>query len=235
MLDFKVEVGCFNEALRKFSAHSTIDISLVKSLHETVDLIEQLLINPTVVISDHIDVSLFQIHRQLYCKECDRSIKASPDKIREHINSKNHEISHQQSGGSNNNGRNTANGGPMANLMPSPGNRKRSETDPTMAEPSGKLSKRAKSFLKDYRLESLANKLVEEGEAVVKANRHSFIAERIVDALKPTFPEVKVYPFGSRLTKLGCNNSDLDLFVDLSMLSIIIHNLFLFYATTLFL
>jgi len=49
-----------------------------------------------------------------------------------------------------------------------------------------------------------------------KENTHGRIVEQIAMALKPIFPSVQIYPFGSRLTGLGGVNSDLDLFIDLN-------------------
>lgn len=81
-----------------------------------------------------------------------------------------------------------------------------------------KLSKKVKEFLKDCRLEHLAQKLLDEGERVLNSPSHSIIVNEIVNVLKVEFSRIQVFPFGSRLSGLGSESSDLDLFVDLSKL-----------------
>lgn len=81
-----------------------------------------------------------------------------------------------------------------------------------------KLSKKVKDFLRDCRLEHYAQKLMEEGVKVLHSPSHTVVANQISDVLQQEFPLVQVYPFGSRLSGLGSESSDLDLYVDLSEL-----------------
>lgn len=79
-----------------------------------------------------------------------------------------------------------------------------------------KLSKKVKEFLKDCRLENFSQQLLEEGEKVKSSPHHTAIISQIIEVLKPEFSSVQVYAFGSRISGLGSDSSDLDLYVDLS-------------------
>lgn len=164
-----------------------------------------------------------QIHRQLYCKDCNVSLKGTIEKIKEHMDSKKHKKPFGPKLVSNVTISPTGQvfctevAGKPTNESPT---KKRSESERSesaVIESSTKLSKKVKAFLKDVKLENFAQKLVDQGKLIKESKTHDIVVDDLTKALCTSYPEVKVYPFGSRISGLGGVNSDLDVFVDLSM------------------
>lgn len=193
--------------------------------------------------------SLLQMHRQLYCHPCNTAIKTDVYRVQEHLASKQHhqltakaakkEQKKKKSVGNathvftNSNLTNAKVESPKPILLsesafkitpvvPAP-----KDKEQTVEEKNGepqssgfKLSKKVQNFLRDRNLEKLGRRLAEEGEAIKMSSKHHTVIESIQKALKPNYPNVKVFPFGSRISGLGTANSDLDLFIDLSKILI---------------
>ncbi|XP_055378126.1 terminal uridylyltransferase Tailor-like isoform X2 [Condylostylus longicornis] len=76
-----------------------------------------------------------------------------------------------------------------------------------------KLPKRAKSFLSSD-LGAFLDKAVQLGKKLMEIPEYEIVEKRLFDALKPGFPDLKIYFFGSRINGLSNPNSDLDVFLD---------------------
>ncbi|XP_001230753.4 terminal uridylyltransferase Tailor [Anopheles gambiae] len=83
-----------------------------------------------------------------------------------------------------------------------------------LAKQNFKYSKSLKKFLKKN-IDMVIDMALAEGDEVKSASENKMMVEQLVECLKPHYPAVKCYPFGSRIVGTGCATSDLDIFVDL--------------------
>lgn len=233
-----LEICFFNKKLKKHLASTnSVDIQMVTQLQETTRLICELLHGPQLIEADTVELAkattCFEIHRQLYCDACNVAVKADVHRLREHVENRKHikaeatlkvknHLNDTDKSGAENHAFNNS-GALMAPLLGSPSTRKdggdataKSVESPEVEVSIKKLSKKVKEFLRDCRLEHLAQKLLDEGERVMHSPSHTIISNQIVEVLKEEFSRVQVYPFGSRLSGLGSDSSDLDLYVDLN-------------------
>nr|XP_040226719.2 terminal uridylyltransferase Tailor-like [Anopheles coluzzii] len=77
-----------------------------------------------------------------------------------------------------------------------------------------KMSKDMKNFFKQD-IMTVLEMAVAESDKVKSAIENKKVQEQLVECLKPHYPAVKCYPFGSRVIGTGSYTSDLDIFVDL--------------------
>ncbi|XP_040160177.1 terminal uridylyltransferase Tailor-like isoform X2 [Anopheles arabiensis] len=77
-----------------------------------------------------------------------------------------------------------------------------------------KMSKDMKNFFKQD-IMTVLEMAVAESDKVKSAVENKKVQEQLVECLKPHYPAVKCYPFGSRVIGTGSYTSDLDIFVDL--------------------
>lgn len=77
------------------------------------------------------------------------------------------------------------------------------------------LKLKVHEIVNKYKDERTFNLKLHEGLEIKKSKDHKIILNFLEVTLKSKYPEVKVHAFGSRLTGIGTENSDLDVFVDL--------------------
>lgn len=61
---------------------------------------------------------------------------------------------------------------------------------------------------------SKTNKMVEDGRRTISSVQYQKIIDDLESKLKPTWPKVKAYCFGSRVNGLAFFGGDLDIFID---------------------
>uniref|UniRef100_A0A182JZR8 C2H2-type domain-containing protein n=1 Tax=Anopheles christyi TaxID=43041 RepID=A0A182JZR8_9DIPT len=76
------------------------------------------------------------------------------------------------------------------------------------------LSKYLRQFLKQD-INALVEKALAESDFIKTDSEKNRVLDQLVECLKPHYPKVKCYPFGSRIVGTGTQSSDLDVFVDL--------------------
>lgn len=238
-LELNFEVNLFNDRLKSHLHFRTVDLQLLGQLQETIELISKLMSDCTLIDTETIDVSqnasLLQLHRQLYCHTCNTAIKTDVVRVHDHLASRQHQQQVAKAAKKDQKKKKQPGNAtqvytnsnlvkvetatlPAAKFVPVG-----KENDPGAVEqkngevPSAKvkLSKAVQSFIRDRNLEKLGRRLAEEGESIKMSSKHHTVIESIQKALVSKYPNVKAYPFGSRISGLGTANSDLDLFIDL--------------------
>lgn len=242
VLDLNFEVKFFNDKLKSHLNVNVVDLQLLNQLQETTDLISKLLNGCTLIETETINVAEnllpFQPHRQLYCEPCNKALKVDINRIIEHTTSSKHRQYMEKTESKKPKQVNTqvftnskvqsekavVNQAQVVDnnsVLPKSTERKekpekQKENRKNSESECKKLSKRVLTFLRDYSLDGCANRLVIQGEQTRTSLKHQIVIQSIIDSLRPGYPNVKVFAFGSRVTGLGTKESDLDLFVDLS-------------------
>lgn len=234
-LDFNFEVNMFNNRLKSHLDIRTLDLQLLDQLQTTTELISVLVSDFTLVDFDTINFreasDMLQLHRQVYCRVCNTAIKTDLVRVQDHLTSETHQQAlkkaikkEQKKKNCSSNVENTTQ--PFLNskitrtdneinaitLIPTYNVQ---TVDRNICESQPKLSKKVIAFIRDRNLEKLARTLADESEKIKMSSKHYTIVESIQKALVSKYPNIKVYPFGSRISGLGSKGSDLDLFIDL--------------------
>ncbi|XP_063699349.1 terminal uridylyltransferase Tailor-like [Culicoides brevitarsis] len=218
-LELNFEINLFNDRLKTHMNYRTVDLELLEKLQETTSLISKLLSGCILIDTDKneafINSEVLQMHRQVYCRICNLAIKTDVLRVQEHLSSEQHQrivLKKDQKKkkifGNTNSITSNKNEELNMTFVQQPAEHK-------THEPQIKLSKKVQVFLRDHHLEKLATKLTEEAEKIKMGTKHFIILESIEKALVSKYPNIKVYPFGSRISGLGSETSDLDLFIDL--------------------
>uniref|UniRef100_A0A336LWP1 CSON006816 protein n=1 Tax=Culicoides sonorensis TaxID=179676 RepID=A0A336LWP1_CULSO len=242
-LELNFELKLFNDSLKSHMEIRTVDLQLLNQLRETTELIHALMSDCTLIETETVNVkensALFKLHRQLYCLQCNTSVKAEFNKVKEHVNSRQHQKCSSNLANSKKEQKNNkttpasqvfTNSKFVSELtssaVPNDPDSKlkvvpvlKDVKESPRSEPQNeklKLNKKVQVFLRDQNLEKLGRRLSEEGEKIKLTAKHHNVIESIKNALSSKYPHIKVYPFGSRISGLGSANSDLDIFIDLN-------------------
>lgn len=226
-LDFNFEVNMFNNRLKSHLDIRTLDLQLLDQLQTTTELISILISDFTLVDFDTINFretsDMLQLHRQVYCRACNTAIKTDLIRVQDHLTSETHQQAlkkaikkEQKKKNCKSNVENATqpflNSKITGTLTPSYNVQ---TVDQNICESQPKLSKKVTAFIRDRNLEKLARTLADESEKIKMSSKHYTVVESIQKALVSKYPNIKVYPFGSRISGLGSKGSDLDLFIDL--------------------
>lgn len=230
-LDLNFEVSLFNDQLKSHLNIRTVDLQLLSQLQKTTELLSILMSDCILVDVDTVNIGknydMLQLHRQVYCRVCNTAIKTEAVRVQEHLSSEPHQQALKKTTKKeqkkNKHLINATQFLTNSNLTKGTDNTT-IKIDSTIlvptiqqknAEPQPKLSKKVQTFIRDRNLEKLGRTLAEESEKIKMSSKHYVVVESIQKALVSKYPNVKVYPFGSRISGLGSASSDLDLFIDL--------------------
>lgn len=226
-----LETHFFTQHLQKYQTSSNkIDKNLAQLLSDTVDAISKFLNGAEYQETDEksdvyelipsVDSQMLQAHRYYYCKPCNQSIKSSSSSFKEHFYGNKHlkrlrefdssiRLPKKLQNAQQEESQNASKSEQAKNRL---GRKERLNSAPSQV--SAKLPKRMAEFLCGVDIDNLVGSLIADGNRIKNSQVHVRVMDLLVHRLRPRFPGVKIYPFGSTVIGMGRQDGDLDIFID---------------------
>lgn len=222
-------------------ANNKIDKKFASVLFDAVSEIESFLADVEIVQNEgetdkemndliaSVDSSVLQLHHYYFCRACKQSVKSSRHALHEHFVSlkhlKNLRIlsSRMKNEPSKESEQLAEHDGSTQSLNGIESQTGKSEI--VRKERQNSLPAKIDNLLKTrlpkklgeiltFNLESITMQLSQEASAVQKSGKHIRVCDMLRKRLIHRYPNIKVFPFGSFITGLGSEKTDLDIFID---------------------
>ncbi|EDS35017.1 conserved hypothetical protein [Culex quinquefasciatus] len=223
------EIANLTQKLISFSEmYSAVDLKTVEYLEKMIKTTDRFLTQKTLVPVgewDAGDKAIFEgytFSRSINCKMCDRSIKITKPGLLKHLAE--HDIKVENTPKVKTPAKEpvtkSESKGPVKRKEPVQ-NKPRLHNEkpclevgclPTIKEP---VSNKMKKFLTNKSPQDQLKATTERKQEQVNSPVHAAIAADLEKILAYKFPNVKAHPFGSRVTGLGNDTSDVDIYLDL--------------------
>lgn len=223
------EIANLTQKLQSFSEmYSTVDLKTVEYLEKMIKTTDRFLMQKSLVPVtewDAGDKAIFEgytFSRSINCKMCDRSVKITKPGLLKHLAE--HDIKVETTAKANTPAKAPSvksESKELVNKKKPVSNKPRLQNEkpclekgclPIIKEP---VSNKMKKFLANKSPQDQLKAMSERKQEQADIPVHKAIAADLEKLLLCKFPNVKAHPFGSRVTGLGNDTSDVDMYLDL--------------------
>uniref|UniRef100_A0A1Q3F0N2 Poly(A) RNA polymerase mitochondrial-like central palm domain-containing protein n=1 Tax=Culex tarsalis TaxID=7177 RepID=A0A1Q3F0N2_CULTA len=220
------EIANLTQKLQSFSEmYSSVDLKTLEFLEKMIKTTDRFLTQKSLVpvgewdAGDKAIFAGYTFSRSINCKMCDRSVKITKPGLLKHLAE--HDIKVEPAPKVKTPPKEPAAKEPAKKKQPVAANKPRLHNEkpcleegclPKIQEP---VSNKMKKFLTNKSPQDQLKATSERKQGQDNAPVHMAIAADLEKILAYKFPNVKVHPFGSRVTGLGNDTSDVDIYLDL--------------------